>query len=80
MSERQAFIQSVIEELTPAAPKIVTYHNGTLLVFRNGDGDRVATILEHKLSPDEIRIRIRQLYAVKAENIPSQETIDKLKS
>lgn len=79
MSERQAFIQSVVEELTPAAPKIVTYHNGTLIAFRNGDGDRVATILEHTLTPDEIRTRIRQLYAVKAENIPSQETMRKLR-
>lgn len=80
MSERQGFIQSTVAELTPAAPKIVTYHNGTLCAFRNGDGERVATILEHSLTPDQIKQRINTLFKVKAENVPSEETLKRLGS
>lgn len=80
MSERQAYIQDCVAALTPNAPKIVAYHNATLVVLRNGDGYRVADLLEHTLIPDQIKHRINQLYKVKAENQPSKETLDKLAS
>lgn len=78
MSERQALIQDIVGKLTASAPKIVTYHNATLLVLRNGDGHRVATLLEHDLAPDQLTSRINQLYKVKSENQPSQETLARL--
>ena len=80
MSERQAFIAECVGILTLAAPKIVTYHNGTLVAFRNGDGDRVAIVLEHTLNPDQIKHQINRMFKVKAENQPSQDTLEKIKT
>ena len=80
MSDKNWFIYACVGEHTQAAPKLMTYANGTLLAMRNGDGDRVATILEHSLSTEEIRNRIAQLFKVKAGNQPTAETLEKLKS
>lgn len=80
MSERDEFIRQTVESLTPAAPKILRYHNGYLVAFRNGDGERVATILEHTLTPDQITQRINTLFKVKTENVPSEETLKRLQS
>jgi hypothetical protein len=59
-------------------PKVVEYANGTLVVLRNGDGARVATIIDNTLRPEQIKERLAGLYKIKAGNQASQETLDKV--
>jgi len=78
MTDPREIIHAACNELGCYAPKVVTYHNGTLVVIRNGDGERVADIIEPTLDAQAIKHRILQLYKVKAENQPSKATMERL--
>lgn len=78
MTDPREIIHAACNELGCYAPKVVTYHNGTLVVIRNGDGERVADILEPTLDAQAIKHRVAQLYKVKAENQPSKATMERL--
>lgn len=71
-----ADIHNICIALGAKPPKVVAYANGTLVVIRNGDGARVATILETDMKPELIKERLSALYKVKAGNQARQETLD----
>ncbi len=71
-------IHNICIALGAKPPKVVEYSNGTLVVIRNGDGARVATIIDNGLKPDQIKERLSALFKVKSGNQARQETLDKV--
>lgn len=71
-------IHDICLALGAKPPKVVEYSNATLVVIRNGDGARVATLLEPNAKPEEIKGRLSALYKIKAGNAARQETLDKV--
>lgn len=71
-------IHNICIALGAKPPKVVAYSNATLVVIRNGDGARVATLLENGMKPDQVKDRLSALYKVKSGNQARQETLDKV--
>lgn len=67
----------IIESLGGTPPKVVEYANGTLIAFRNNTFDRVGLWIEPNTKPETVEHRIHEVFKVKAENIPSKETMAK---
>ena len=73
-------INAACNTLGAYPPKVVGYSNGVLVVLRNGDGQRVAKMIDNGTKPEDIHSVISGLYKIKAENQPTEATMARLLS
>lgn len=71
-------IHRAVYVLSGRYPKIDAFANCLAVKFRNGDGDRILITFDHDTKPSSVDAKISQAFKVKAENQPSQDSLDKL--
>lgn len=68
------------DEAGARPPKVTQYANCIAIIFRNGDGHKVLVTVSHDARPEDVAHKIKTAFKVKAGNIPSEETLAKLRN
>ena len=69
-------INMICDELGTSPPKVVEYANCHAVIIRNGDGLKVLIVADEGMSRDALKHKIAAAFKVKAENLPSDGTME----
>lgn len=67
------------DEIGAQPPKVVQYANCFAIIIRNGDGQRVLVTVQHDAKPEDVAHKIKAVFKIQAANLPSEETLKKLR-